>query len=251
MRFMHCPQHELTQVEHNAHSVNALKPDSVGFSELDAGRMSGVPVLRRILSQYHVCSAAPAAGHEQEVPVALRIRGILPRIQNHVTDCFSRRISPDLGPGIENDRHYTVLKFTRRFSRRGRAWTGAHLVTHTNAAIQSKTTGAPLRNARTAVTQHAMQEIEAAIWSLIMEGREVVVTGDFNYRTYHTKNFRYWRYSPQRMFQRLNMNFHEEGLDYVAWTAGLHLTRPVRVIPTTSPLNGSDHPWLVAELRKK
>lgn len=249
MRFMHCPQHVGENLEHNAHAVNALHPDSVGFTELDSGAHSGVQTLRRILTQYRVCAAAPAAGHEQEVPIALRTRGFVSRVFTSYQSTESHRVSPDLpGPGIGNDRHYTVVRLIRRGLPGTSYWRGAHLATHTNAALQGPR-GNVLDNERTRVTEKAMREIEAKLHALIAEGRQVVVTGDFNYRTFHTPDFRYWEYSPQMMFKRLHMKYHEEGLDYLAWTPGLKLHEPVRVIPASSQLNASDHPWLIADLR--
>jgi hypothetical protein len=243
MHFMHCPQRELTAVEHNARSVNALNPDSVGFTELDNGPHSAISTLRRILYNYRVCAAPPGATHSQEVPIALRTRGSLTARLTRYQSTQSEQISPDVpGPGVGNDRHYTVVRFRRpRFA-------AAHLATHTNAAIQGPR-GHVLDNERTKVTARAMREIESTIHALILEGREVVVTGDFNYRTHKTPGFVYWEFSPQAMFKRLHMKYHEEGLDYLAYTPGLRLHSPVRVIPVSSSLNQSDHPWLIADLR--
>lgn len=245
LRVMHCPQHMLTAVEHNAHSVNAIKPDTVGFTELDAGPSSGITTLRRVLSGYRVCTSPPGAGHSQEIPIALRNGSILGLVLNRYSSTEVHKISPDVpGPGTGNDRYVTIVRFSRPFYR------AAHVATHTNAAIQNRNTGALLNSERTRVTAKAMSLIEEQVHKLINEKRQVVITGDFNYRTHTTPGFTLWEHSPQLTFRRLNMHFHEEGLDYVAWTPGLRLRRPVRVIPASTLINASDHPWLVAELTR-
>lgn len=244
MRVMHAPQHVLSSVEHSAHSINAIQPDSVGFTELDVGLRSGVSTLRRILRNYRICVAPPASQHEQEIPIALRTGGVVGRSLNRFESTTTDRISPDLNSphGLGNDRYVNVTTFRRPRYR------VAHLATHTNAVIQDPRTGLLLHNARARVTETAMFFIETEVRRLQHAGHQIVVTGDLNYRSNLGPP---WDYSPRALFRRLGLHHHEEGLDYLAWSPDLQLRRPVRVIQPNSRLNHSDHPWLVADLSYK
>lgn len=131
-------------------------------------------------------------------------------------------------------------------------WNGhkyALLNVHLNAAIQNRKTGAPLTGIER-VRQYRLSaaEVEEEIASQQQDGYNVIVVGDFNYRRYRIANFTLWKWSPQEIFRRRGLKYIEKGLDYVAWTPTLE-QRKFDEIPTSQ--TGSDHPWLVVNLRPK
>lgn len=244
MRVMHCPTHTGENVQFNLNSVNTLRPTVVGFTEMY--RPESVRLAQISLTGYQVCSQ-DRGGHSQENLVAVKVKSPLrpfgASVQTHRTVRLSTNIP---GPGTGNDRWMNVVRFTHRGTNY------AHIATHWNASIQNRNTGLVNihTNDRAFAMVHAFHVMDRTIAALKVEQREIFVTGDFNYRKYDTPEFRLWEYSPQKLFQKNGLEFFEQGLDYLAWSTGVRLRSDIRVIPTTDPLNGSDHPWLVGEFKR-
>lgn len=119
---------------------------------------------------------------------------------------------------------------------------------HLHAVVQNRTTGKPLKRGIKRIQEYikSIKEIEEEINAQLRDGYNVIVCGDLNYRKYNVPGFRYWRYSPQKMFARTGLKYHQHGLDYVAWSSGLKKVS-IRMIPKER--TGSDHPWTIANFK--
>jgi len=237
MRIMHAPSHVNQHVDSELESIYKINPLSVGRTEMDPGRTSNVPAMRRILHGYSV-HTANIGPHSQEVPIGLRMDDDVTDVHSHVT-----QLSQDLGKGIGNDRYMTVVLFARKGSEY------FHIQTHWNAGIQAKGTGAILNNDRVKAMEKAFHIMVHEASGLIAQGREGFISGDFNYRRPPIAQL--WDCSPQKLYSTLGMHYHEEGIDYIGWTKGMRQSAPVRVIARGTRINQSDHPWLVGHFVRK
>lgn len=253
MRVVHCPQHIGQHVLPNMEALRSLHPRLAGGTEMDLGRHDFIGVMRHALgSGYRVLTrqVGGPASHSREIPIAYRVTAWW-----EIESFDVEQISPDLGPGIANDRYYALLRLRNRVRHSRRYF---YLITHTDAAIQDLATGAVNHSDRAQATGKAMAEIEAVVDHLInVEGRAGFVTGDFNYKQvgqhFRLTDAQLWEHSPQKMFARLGMKYHQDGLDYLAWV-GMTL-RHLRTIPqghvvTPGHINQADHPWLVGDFSR-
>lgn len=245
MRVMHAPQHVGQNIAHNARAVRALAPRSVGFTELDGGgRHASVSIVRKGLGPlYRLGVARHDASHSQEVPVAVRRTR---RFRVTLVDAF--QLSDDLpGKGIGNDRWMTIVEYERRGLLKTRKY--VHIATHWNAALQNRETGELLRSDRVrTMAESAGPLLEVAIRRYLAAGFTVFVTGDFNYRRPRL-GVKLWYWSPQEIFTRCGLAHREDGLDYIAWSRDMRLAKYTVIRP--GAVNKSDHPWLIADLRRK
>lgn len=241
MRIGHFPQHVNEHMEANLNAEATLKVRSAGHTEMDPGGTDFIGMMRRILAPAKIATAKPSdpGKHSREVPIAYRENKF-----NTVTDHYVVMLSADLGKGIWNDRHMTVVKWRKGILRKHK-W--AHIATHLNAAIQDRVSGEMKSNLAVEVTENAVHDIEVEIERLVKNGYEVVVTADWNWRDHG--NGTTWFYSPISVAQRNNMHIYSNGLDHVLWTKGLHLRGTVKVFPKQTSFNKSDHPWLILDLR--
>ena len=241
MKVMHAPQHIGEHLETNLRGVGRLRPLVAGFTELDPGKRSVMPTVRRCLRAYSVCTDQ-VGPHSEEVAVAVR-RSPFTKIQSVEVIQLARKVGEK---GIGNDRYMTVVRYKR--------WSHqyAHVATHWMAALQDRATGnvSVAGNRRAAAMVGAAEKLEGKIRELIDEGREVFVTGDFNYRIHSGAQFHLWDYSPEAIFNRLGMPFRGVGLDWMAWTPGMRLI-DFKVLPKGKAPNLSDHPWLIGRFKRR
>lgn len=237
MRAMYCPQHVGVQVENNARRAAKSRARSIGFTEIDKGPVDDVSKLRRAMPGYTLY--APDKGqHSREVPIALRKNPLIK------ASASSIQVSKDLGPGISNDRWMTILTWQFRASKRKTA----HINTHWNAAIQDRPTGRLKASARSKAMNNAGRRLEAVIRLLLMQGYDVIVTGDFNYRSDKDAS-RAWYYSPENIFKRTGLKWHNDGLDWIAWSKGLK-KKNIKTIQPGHDGNRSDHPWFIGDFSR-
>lgn len=117
--------------------------------------------------------------------------------------------------------------------------------THCNAAVQGKDpkkTNLPLRIRRVSEYVAGMIVLERMIKNAQKRGDLVILVGDLNY---HKTKAGVWRYSPQALFKRCNLQYREQHLDYIAFSRKFTASNK-QVIGTNR--TGSDHPWLVLDL---
>jgi hypothetical protein len=241
VKIMHAPQHIGEHLDENLAAVGRLRPLSVGFTELDPGKHSAMARVRRALGSYDICTADIGA-HSEEVAIGVR-RSRFTKVQHVEVVQLHAKVGK---LGIGNDRYMTVVRFTRF----GRQY--AHIQTHWMAALQDRSTGNVNVNGnrRAAAMVVAAVKLEAKIRVLRDEGREVFVSGDFNYRLHAGKQFELWDFSPAAIFERLDMPYRAVGLDWMAWTPGMSL-KEFTVLPKGKRPNLSDHPWLIGRFRRK
>lgn len=231
IRVMHAPSHVGEFVDQECQSIKQLSPDTVGRTEMDPGQHSNVPIMRRIMDNYHVI-AEDKGEHSQEIPIGIKNQGHV-KVESGNTIRLSHSLP---GGGIGEDRWMNLVLYK---------WYGSpmfHCSTHWNAAIQDRVTGAIHHDARARAMEGAFNIMLKHLSPIVRE-REGFITGDFNYRS--PRLAKLWEFSPQALFTALHMKWYEDGLDYLAWTNGVKQTSPVRVIPSGSMLNKSDHPWLI------
>jgi hypothetical protein len=233
----HLPQHIGEYVEHNMRSERSLNLRSAGHTEMDPGKGTLIPKMRDLLHPAHVYTA-DIGPHSQEVPIACRENR-----RNHVEDHHVRRLSPDMGGGIHQDRYMTTVEWRKGLLRR-RRW--AHIALHLSYGTQDPKTGEPRTGRIVNAYVDAVKRVEAEIARLRADGCEVVVGGDWNYRL--RPGATPWKYSPQAVAERHNMRIVSNGLDHVMWTKGFRRVRPVKVYPAHTAFNKSDHPWIVVSL---
>lgn len=244
MRIMHAAAHTGRNYVKSCHSINKLSPLSVGRTEMSAGGNEGIKIMHKEMPDYRI-TAVDKGGHSLENPIGLRAKG------DDKTDLvsgnvykLSDKIPDHLGeyPGIGNDRWMTVEIFHHY---------GAeyfHAATHWNAGIQSRVNGAILPNARAHAMIGAFHTMLNVLEPLTKRCAGGFITGDFNYRRPHIAEL--WDYSPQKLFQQLGMKWHEEGIDYIAWTHSIRQSAPIRVIKPGG-INPDDHPWLIGHFVQK
>lgn len=248
MKAMQAAQHIHEHAEQNMRTILALGPRSVGLTEMSAGPndTASLDIAREILGPagYTICTADDGGDHCHEVPVAFRAGRLYVIDQTTVTE-----LSPNLpGDGLGNDRHLTIVRFHNRLTGRK----GAHAHTHWNAGLQGPH-GNMLDNDRVKAAEVGSERMEHALQELLFgEGRDVQVTGDFNWRLHdNDKGFHVWTHSPKAMFDRLGLTYVTSGLDWMAWSKGIKRVGTTQVIPPGHEGNGSDHPWIVARLRRR
>lgn len=245
MKIGHFPQHVGHFIEHNLRSTKTLNVRSGGYTEMDPGPFSYVPAMRRILAPATIFTDSDKdkdpGKHSQEVPIAGRTSR-----RHKVTNSRTVMLSPDLGVGIHNDRHMTIVEWQVGFLRK-RRW--AHIATHLNAGIQNPDTGLMHQNTAVLVTEEAVIAIEDEIDSLVNRGFEVVLSGDFNWRVH--EGVTPWKYSPISVAARHHMKIYSNGLDHILWTRGLRQMKVPAVYSRNTDFNMSDHPWTVLTLAFK
>lgn len=111
-----------------------------------------------------------------------------------------------------------------------------HIDAHPNAAVQ----GRPLDLDRVRQYARQMRRLESRILRAQRAGRIVIVSGDLNWSLGSDLDP---LFAPRRLFERLDLHWWREGIDWIAYSPHLRLvTRDVHG-PT---LTGSDHPWMLA-----
>lgn len=114
-----------------------------------------------------------------------------------------------------------------------------HINLHPNAAVQH--TDPDLDRVRKYAD--TMRRLESRIIRAQRLGRHVVVTGDLNWSGRTGP-----RWSPGRVFDRVDLRTWNVGLDWVAWSSHLRTTRGGLSI-IGPDRTGQDHPWLLVGLK--
>lgn len=223
-----------SQPEKDIAFIKSLDLDAIGFQEAHAV----TDKLERGLDNHAILWGRGGGKPAREVTAALNTN------DHNLIGSYGEEVSsvePKDETMVFKDRWITVVKFEEKKSRRKYAL----LNYHGNAAIQDDNGNLLTNVKRVYQWLRAARTIQKTIKGLQKNGYRVFVTGDFNYRRFNTKGFvlNYW--SPQRIFNRCNLNFAESGLDYVAWPKIMRRKRQY-LIPTTR--TGADHPWVVVEL---
>lgn len=133
-----------------------------------------------------------------------------------------------------------------RFKKGGKKY--QHITTHTQPAVQSRSTGRMLpRNIkRVAGYVMGMRAIAKEIRRAKGDGFTPIVTGDLNYRRYPgVKNFVLAFWSPQNVFQRTRLAWREHAVDYIGWGARLRYKNEGTI---SQARHGADHDWLWVEV---
>jgi hypothetical protein len=245
MKVLVAPQKVGTGMPKALASIAHMRPRAAGLTEMDLGKTSKVGQLRKVLGDAYRVLAKDLGQHSQEIPVALRV-GLFCRLLSYEL----LPLSPNVGAaGTGNDRWLAVVRF-RLF-----AWVYVLFHTHVNAVIQNHDPKSPhfgeiLDNDRVDATAKAMQIIEEQAAAALADpkvGGRVLVTGDLNYLP--VMRSLEWEHSPQAMFRRLDMEWTNSRVIYLAWGPGLHLST-VNMIPAHSPDNPADHGWILGRLRR-
>lgn len=248
MRVMQAAQRFDDDVAHNMTTIARLRPRIVAMTEMAIGPNDDVRLsaARKILGPagYTVCVGEDGGDHCHEIPVAFREGRVykIDRVQ-------VIQLSPDLpGDGLGNDRHLTVIRFHNRLTGRKKA----HAHTHWNAGIQGPH-GNMLKDPRVTAAAAGSRIMEGVLRALLGEGRDLSVTGDFNWRLHdNDADFHVWEHSPKAMFGRLGLDYVTTGLDWLAWSKrSLRRVGRLVVLDPGHDGNGADHPWIVARLRRK
>lgn len=194
--------------------------------------------VKRVMGdEYDMFAAAEAGKSGQEVAVLLRRAGV-----TYLGDgayLVSDRVRPD-NRGVAPDRYLTWV----RFEFRGKRYVLINM--HPNAAVQNRETGRFLsrRIKRVAEYIKSMKELEEEIVAQKADGFIPIVTGDLNFRD--IKAAALVRWSPTAVFKRAGMDYHDVGLDYVAWDSRRLRATGRKTVPVGQ--TGSDHPWVVVDL---
>lgn len=212
--------------------IKSLHLDAIGMQEAYR-RFS---LIKNALSTTYNVYAKPEAGmggKETLVAVSKRYK-VIDHYTYKVSDFSQKRIGPK--------RYVTVVVYEGR--RKKNVW--AIINVHMNAAIVNRDTGRHFRTTLPRIREYvdAMGMIEKEIKKQKAAGRHVVVTGDFNYPK--TRFSRLWKWSPHQTFKRCGLVYHQEHLDYIAWSRGLRKVSLRKISPERT---GSDHPWLIIDLR--
>lgn len=237
MRVLHAPQHMFEALEENLATIRRMRPTIAVLTEQDAGRRDSVARVRALVGdRYQVCAAPADSSHSRELIVLLRKA---PGRRVEFVDVA--QLSPDLGPGIANDRHMVTVRWSGRLI--GKV---AHVATHWNAAIQNADGTLKEEPRAQHMDKTAAPELESLLEQLAAEGRRVTGDADFNWKDAHDRpRAREWTNAPARLLERAGYRFRSVGLDWVWWSAGLRLKR-FTVIPAGTGGNHADHPWLHA-----
>jgi len=239
MRIMHAPSHINKDLVKSLKSIERINPVAFGRTEMHIG--DSIAVMRRELGgKYRICIDSNPHPNSQENPIGLRRQNDI-----HFQSSKLFQLSENIpGKGWGNDRWLNIVKFTYY----GDPY--FYMATHWNAVLQHRPLGQLIDGPRTTAMIRAYQIIKREGELLLKEGRQGYLSGDFNYFHPHA-GVPLWKYSPQNLFMDLNMKFHEEGVDYLGWTAGLHQTSPIRVIRKGTQIDPSDHPWIVGHFARK
>lgn len=190
--------------------------------------------------EYHRFSAAEAGKSGKEVPILLRKRGV--EFLGDGAYLISERVKPN-NTGIAPDRYLTWVRYKYKNVKY------CIINVHPNAVVQNKKTGRFLSKKMKRVSQYiaSMKRLQAEIKRQQNDGFVVIVTGDMNFRD--IKAAKLVRWGPVAIFKRCGLTYHAVGLDYVAWDSEKLVKKSMRVIPASQ--TGSDHPWIVADLRPR
>lgn len=219
----------------DAQILDSLNAVAYGLQEAWQGDDEVMKVMR---DRYDLYAASEAGKSGQEVPILLRKRGVA-----YLGDgayLVSDRVSPD-NKGIAPDRYLTWV----RYEFGGKKYVLINM--HPNAAVQDKRTGRSLSRKIKRVKGFikSMRELDEEIKSQKADGFIPIVTGDLNFRD--IKSAELFRWSPTAVFNRNGMSFQAVGLDYVAWDADSLAKRRLHIIQSSE--TGSDHPWIVIDLK--
>jgi hypothetical protein len=240
MKIVVAPQKVGVGLRTNLSTLKGEFPLVVGFTEMDLGKSSFVPLVRSTLGPAYTVVSEDVGVHSEEIPVAVRT-GLL----TSITRFQVLPISPDIGTaGVGNDRYLVVVRFRHRL----RTYVVMH--THTDAVIQNQHTGKLLDNERVEPTAKAMQTIEDKAAEVLRDPQVagLVIMGDFNYLQVDDEIA--WEHSPQKMFTRLGMTWDHDRVVYLAWSPGIAPKKPTETIPAHSARNASDHAWLIGHFRR-
>ena len=206
--------------------------DSIGICE----GYSFIEELKEI-EGYRLIHAKPSGRGPQDVPILISE-------EMKILDQGSiRACNPSTPLKIAPARWITWVEFKKDDTK----W--VHFNTHCHAALQDRDNGRIMDELdRVKEAQKHMVKLEEMIEARRKNGFKVLVTGDFNYRTYNDRKFKLWKHSPQLTFRRCQMNFANAGVDYIGYSGGFERTMFTSV---GTDKTGSDHPWLVLTLRRR
>jgi hypothetical protein len=242
MEIMSASTHIELGVEHNARAVAQIAPLSVGFTEMDPGPKTLIPELRKYMSGYRVLTDAKRTlgPHSQEVPIAVKRRDGL-SVLGHSVVLLHSKVGDQ---GIGNDRYMTIARFLLHGKRY------AHIQTHWMAGLQDNHGNVhPNSNARAHAMITAYHKMDTKLTQLGEQGYTIFVTGDFNYRVHSDREYHEWTYAPQALFRSHRLQWHEEGLDYLAWSHQVRKTN-TRVVRPDAAANAGDHPWIIGSFER-
>lgn len=242
MKIGHFPQHIGVQTEHNLKAEKSLGLRSVGHTEMDPGNHSLIPLMRKVMHPVTVCTddGGNLGQHSQETVIAAREDSV-----HRVEDHYVKHLSPNMGGGPHQDRYMTVVKWRKYWRGKPTRRKWAHIAVHLSFGSQDPRTGRTRSTTIADAYVKAVKRIEAEIDSLVADGYEVVVSGDWNWRQHPGVT---WAYSPPAVAARHHMAIYSDGLDHVMWTRGLVRVTPVKVYAKGTAFNRSDHPWIVVTL---
>lgn len=219
----------------DARILDGLNAVAYGLQEATYGTDEVMRVMR---DEYHLFAGSEAGKSGSEVPILLRKRGV-----TYLGDgayLVSNRVRPN-NKGIAPDRYLTWV----RYEFGGKKYVIINI--HPNAAVQNKKTGKFLSKKIKRVREYikSMKELEEEIKAQKADGFIPIVTGDLNFRD--IKSAAFVRWSPTAVFKRNGMEFQAVGLDYVAWDSRRLTKKRLKVIQSSQ--TGSDHPWIVVDLK--
>lgn len=225
-----------TQPTHDAHTLAGLKCDLSGVQE---GHSGNARAIKDTLKTTHTVWWKTVRDKDlqmgfMDVPVVIN-----PRL--HVLKIWARLISKRAQKrDIGMPRAATAVRF------KWNTHTITFINTHTNAAVQNPDTGKPYSSSIARVYQYikGMIVLEAMIVNAKLRGDMVILVGDLNFKKVKTG---VWKFSPQAMFRRQNMNSVSNGLDYIAFTKGFKRYGNVHFVRTSR--TGSDHDWVYLDLQ--
>lgn len=223
------------QPERDAKKLASYNVDVAGIQE---GHSGNVGAIKRTINDKYRTIVGGVAIEKQDSAVVINRK-------HHILKWWVRQISKrSQAENIGMPRTATAV----RFKSEKKVWTVIN--THTNAAVQNRTTGEPLplRIRRVAEFVAGMIILEAMIRKAKKDSNYVVLTGDLNYRVRQAGK-PVWKFSPEDLFRRTKMDFFNQGLDYIAWSRNLEKKGPANVIDASE--HGGDHPWIIVDLVPK
>lgn len=117
-----------------------------------------------------------------------------------------------------------------------------HVTLHPHAAVRDRWDSDRAREFRRSL--HALQTFIRTMRSEHGADLDIVISADMNYPNVPDGNR---HFTPRNVFDRLDLDFVVDGIDWVAYSKGLRVVDST-VIPKGS--NGQDHPWIEVELAR-
>jgi hypothetical protein len=236
--------HVNEDLEKNLRGVRSLRCKSSGFTEMDPGRDTNIPTMKRVFGQgYTVCTDYGDHSswlHSQEVPIVARHSGAW-KLESQNTYKIAEMIGDG---GIGNDRYLQEARYRGKLLRHRRV---VHMQTHLMAAIQGPE-GRMNDTDRRKAMDEAVEIIEDRIYRHQQDDAEVILTGDWNWREVKGRR---WVHSPIAVARRHNMGHFSSRLDWVLWTHRHLKVVNRRVIEAGTGINNADHDWIITDFRWK